>query len=51
MEDSGWLRVSDVRKEVHKDIFAVLLELESSGWKLRRDAMRCPDRHELMRHR
>lgn len=40
------IAVADVRREVHKDIYAVLEELEARGWRLRRQghkvAMYCP---------
>lgn len=82
-----WVVVADVRREIDKDIFRVLEDLEKQGWKLKRqghkfyiycpcgedgssirvdgtpknpswkarmlrkDATRCPDRHELLRKR
>jgi hypothetical protein len=31
-----WVSASDVASEVHKDVFAALLELEAGGWRIRR---------------
>lgn len=36
MVQGDWVPLSSVRREIHKDVYAVLEPLEASGWTVRR---------------